>query len=214
MHGLGRRSGHGKRRSSLRRELPKAHGHLHVRLYSGVDFDAFQAAPAQLWGLGLECVFARRKRRKTICAITAGCGAKFRAGSLVAEDEGDTGQRGRMQVSESAGKRSHGRGMDDDHPMRRLGEQRHNRAREQHDYRERPSPAPPSLNHGNIQPAADAGKSQGIPHQTAGLLVQRSGFTRNRSHSDPAERKSRSAPRSGTLPTPPIAPQIALQGVW
>ena len=77
-------------------------------LYAGFDASGdenpFEAAVTELGRVGIKCVLARIERSKTEGAILRGGGAGLSARGLVAQDDGDAGHWGRMQIGEATGK--------------------------------------------------------------------------------------------------------------
>ena len=61
--------------------------------------------------VGIERVLARIERSKTEGAVLRGRGAGLSARVLVAQDDRDAGQRGRMQIGEATGKGTRLRGL-------------------------------------------------------------------------------------------------------
>jgi hypothetical protein len=68
------------------------------------DENPFEAAVTERPRVSIERVFARIERSKTEDAVLRCCGANLSTRGLVAQDDGDAGQRGRMQIGEAAGK--------------------------------------------------------------------------------------------------------------
>jgi hypothetical protein len=77
---------------------------LHAGLNASGDENPFEAAVTERPRVSIERVFARIERSKTEDAVLRCCGANLSARGLVAQDDGDAGQRGRMQIGEAAGK--------------------------------------------------------------------------------------------------------------
>ena len=58
----------------------------------------------ELGRVGIKRVIARVERSKAEGAVLRGGGAGLSASGLVAQDDGDAGERGRMQIGEATGK--------------------------------------------------------------------------------------------------------------
>ena len=63
-------------------------------------------AMAELGGVGIERVLACIERSKAEGPVLGCCGADLSACGLVAQDDGDASQRGRMKIGEAAGERT------------------------------------------------------------------------------------------------------------
>jgi hypothetical protein len=61
---------------------------------------------AELCGVGVESVGGCIERAKAEDAVFGCAGADFGAGGLVAQDECDTDERGRMQIGKATGERT------------------------------------------------------------------------------------------------------------
>lgn len=125
---------------------------LHAGFMTGRDYDAVEAAAAEFGAFGFERVFAGLERGKAIGAVFPRGGAQLPAGSHVAQDHADTGERRGMKVGQAAGKRAGLRGRRLALERRRRGEKQHRRA--QRRYGEDANPAPLLRSH--LQPASHA----------------------------------------------------------
>ena len=79
-------------------------GGLDAGFAASGDENPFEAAMAKMGRVGIERVLARIERSKTEGAVLRGGGADLSACGLVAQDDGDAGKWGRMQIGEAAGK--------------------------------------------------------------------------------------------------------------
>jgi len=61
-------------------------------------------AAAKFAAVGVKSVGAGIERRKAKAAVSGSGCASFSTGGLVAEDDGDAGERRRMQIGKAAGK--------------------------------------------------------------------------------------------------------------
>jgi hypothetical protein len=77
---------------------------LHAGFDASGDENPFEAAMTERFRVGIKRVLARIERSKTEGAVPRRCGANLSARGLVAQDDGDAGQRGRMQIGEAADK--------------------------------------------------------------------------------------------------------------
>jgi hypothetical protein len=82
----------------------EVHRSLHAGFDASGDENPFEAAVTELGRVGIKCVLARIERSKTEGAILRGGGAGLSARGLVAQDDGDAGHWGRMQIGEATGK--------------------------------------------------------------------------------------------------------------
>jgi hypothetical protein len=82
----------------------EANGSLDAGFAAAGDDYPFEAAVTERPRVGVKCVLARIERSKTEGAVLCGGGANLSARGLVAQDDGDTGQRGRTQIGEATGK--------------------------------------------------------------------------------------------------------------
>ena len=98
-----------KQRGSGRLEV---HGGLHTGLDAAGDENPFESAVAELGGIGVERVLSGIERGEAEGAVLGGGGADFSAGGLVAQNDGDAGQRRRMQIGEAAARASRIEGIE------------------------------------------------------------------------------------------------------
>jgi hypothetical protein len=79
------------------------HRGLHAG-FSAAGYDnPFEVAVAKICRVGVESVRSCIERGKAEDAVLRCTGASFCAGGLVAQDECDAGERGRMQIGEATG---------------------------------------------------------------------------------------------------------------
>jgi hypothetical protein len=128
-------------------------GSLDAGFAASGDKNPFEAAVTELGRVGIKCVLARIERGKTEGAVLRGGGAGFSARGLVAQDDGDAGQRRRMQIGEAAGKGTRLRRLNLNEIRRdgigrtRLGEDHRVSAQAQRPQHQTLNPVPPGLCH-------------------------------------------------------------------
>jgi hypothetical protein len=94
-----------------RRGEVELHGGLHAGLVAGGDQDAIETAVTQLGAFGLDDVLAGIERGKAVSAVFGRGGAHLCAGCLVVEEDGNSSQRGRVEVGEFSDEGTCGSGL-------------------------------------------------------------------------------------------------------
>ena len=86
----------------------EVHRGLNTRFDSAGDENAFELAMAELHGVGFECVCTRIENGEAKSSVPGCRRVEFCAGGLVAKNNADAGERGRMKIGETARERAGG----------------------------------------------------------------------------------------------------------
>jgi hypothetical protein len=81
----------------------ETHRGLHAGFNAAGDDDPFEAAVAEIGRVGIESIRSCIERAKAEDAVLRCTGASFCAGGLVAQDECDADERGRMSIGKATG---------------------------------------------------------------------------------------------------------------
>jgi len=126
---------------------------LHTGFDASGDENSIEAAVTEPGRAGIKYVLARIERSKMEGAVLRRGGAGLSARGLVAQDDGDAGQWGRMQIGEAAANGTRLRRLNLNEVRRegigwtRLGEDHRVSAQAQRSQHQTPNPVPPCLCH-------------------------------------------------------------------